>query len=104
MSRIFAAIFIFVILGHSEAQQPSVPSQPAPISVHGSEGPAARFQFTKVDDNLRAEADGVDAQYEKRGLVLHDPDLQAFIDAVGNRVLGDRPVLDKVKVVDCGDG
>ena len=96
MSRIFAAIFIFVILGHSEAQQPSVPSQPAPISVHGSEGPAARFQFTKVDDNLRAEADGVDAQYEKRGLVLHDPDLQAFIDAVGNRVLGDRPVLDKV--------
>jgi len=28
--------------------------------------------------------------------VLHDPDLQAYIDAAGNRVLGDRPVPEKV--------
>ncbi len=83
-------------MGYSEAQQPSVPSQPAPISVHAPEGPGTRFQFTKVDDNLRAEADAVDAQYEKRGLVLHDPDLQAFIDTVGKRVLGDRPMPERV--------
>jgi predicted Zn-dependent protease len=96
MSRILSAIFIFVIFGLLQAQQPSPPSQPTPIGVHASEGPGARFQFTKVDDDLRAEADAVDAQYEKRGLVLHDPDLQAFIDTVGNRVLGDRPVPEKV--------
>jgi tetratricopeptide (TPR) repeat protein len=96
MPRTLSAIFIFVIFGLLEAQQPSPPSQPTPISVHVSEGPGAAFQFTKVDNNLRAEADAVDAQYEKRGLVLHDPDLQAYIDSAGNRVLGGRPAPEKV--------
>jgi predicted Zn-dependent protease len=96
MSRTLSAIFIFVIFGLLEAQQPSAPSQPTPISVHVSEGPGAAFQFSKVDNDLRAEADEVDAQFEKRGLVLHDPDLQAFIDSAGNRVLGDRPVPENV--------
>ena len=31
-----------------------------------------------------------------KGLVLHDPELQAFIDNVGNRVLGGRPVPEEV--------
>ena len=96
MSRILTAIFIFVSFGFLEAQQASVPSQPIPISVRPSEGPGAAFQFTKVDNNLWAEAEAIDAQFEKRGLVLHDPDLQAFVDTVGKRVLGDRPVPEKV--------
>ena len=96
MFRTFSAISIFVLHGFLEAQQPSPPSQPAPDSVHVFEGPGAAFQFTKVDNNLQAEADAVDAQYEKRGLVLHDPDLPAYIDSIGNRVLGDRPVPEKV--------
>ena len=96
MVRTLSAIFILVIFGVLEAQQPSPPSQPTPIGVHVSEGPGAAFQFTKIDDNLRAEADAVDDQYEKRGLVLHDPDLQAFIDSAGKRVLGDRPMPEKV--------
>lgn len=96
MSRTLSAILIFVIFGPLEAQQSSVPAQPTPISVHVSEGPGAAFQFTKVDNSLRTEADAVDAQYEEKGLVLHDPNLQAFIDSVGNRVLGDRPVPEKV--------
>jgi tetratricopeptide (TPR) repeat protein len=96
MSRTLSALFIFVIFGLLQAQQPSPSLQPAPIGVHVSEGPGVAFQFTKVDNNLRAEAEAVDAQYEKRGLVLHDPDLQAYIDSVGNRVLGDRPVPEKV--------
>ena len=33
---------------------------------------------------------------KSRGLVLHDPGLQAFIDSVGNRVLGDRAVPEKI--------
>lgn len=96
MSRTLSAIFIFVISGLLEAQQPSPPSPPTPLAVHVSEGPGAAFQFTKVDNNLRTEADAIDAQYEKSGLVLHDPDLQAYIDSVGNRVLGDRPAPEKV--------
>jgi hypothetical protein len=96
MFRTLSAISIFAIFGILEAQQPSSPSPPTAIGVHVSEGPGATFQFTKVDDNLRAEADAVDEQYEKRGLVLHDPDMQAYIDAAGHRVLGDRPVPEKV--------
>jgi len=96
MFRNLSSISIFVIVGFLEAQQPSPPPQSAPIDIHVSEGPGAAFQFTKVDDNLRAESDAVDAQYEGRGLVLHDPDLQAFIDSTGNRVLGDRPAPEKV--------
>jgi predicted Zn-dependent protease len=96
MSRTLSAVFIFVIFGPLEAQQPSPPAQPTPIGVQVSEGPGARFQFTKVDNNLRAEADALDALYEKQGLVLHDPGLQAYIDSAGNRVLGDRPMPEKV--------
>jgi len=96
MSRTLSAVFILVICGFLQAQQPSPPSQPNPASIHVSEGRAASFQFTKIDDSLRAEADAIDAQFEKKGLVLHDPDLQAYIDSVGNRVLGDRPAPEKV--------
>jgi tetratricopeptide (TPR) repeat protein len=96
MSRTLSAIFIFVIFGLLEAQQPSPPAQPTPIGVHVSEGPGAAFQFTKVDNDVLVEADAVDAQYEEKGRVLHDPGLQAYIDAVGNRVLGGRPVPEKV--------
>jgi len=96
MSRILPAIFIFVILGPLQAQQPSALPQPTPVSVHASEGPGDAFQFTKVDNELRAEADAIDAQYEKSGMVFHDPGLQAYIDSVGSRVLGGRPVPEKV--------
>jgi tetratricopeptide (TPR) repeat protein len=96
MSRTLSAIFIFVAFGILEAQEPSPSSQATPVSVQVSAGPGAAFQFTKVDSNLRAEADAVDDQYEKRGLVLHAPDLQAYIDSAGNRVLGNRLVPEKV--------
>jgi tetratricopeptide (TPR) repeat protein len=96
MFRTLSAISIFVLCGFLKAQQPPPSSQPVANSVAVSEGPGAAFQFSKVDDNLRTEADAVDTQYEKRGLVLHDPDLQAFINLTGNRVLGDRPVPEKV--------
>jgi tetratricopeptide (TPR) repeat protein len=96
MSRTLSTIFIVIVFGVLQAQQPSVPSQPTAISVHVSEGPGARFKFTKVDYNLLAEADAIDAEYEKRDLVLHDPGVQAYIDSIGNRVLGGRPVPEKV--------
>jgi predicted Zn-dependent protease len=96
MLRTLSAIFILVLCGLLEAQQVSVPSQPKPTDVQVSEGPGTAFQFTKVDNDLLAEVDDLDVQYEKKGLVLHDPDLQELIDTVGNRVLGNRPVPEKV--------
>lgn len=64
---------------------------------HAQEAPASHFQFTPVDNNLLNEANATDALYEKQGLVLHDPALQAYIDTVGKRVLGGRPVPEKVQ-------
>lgn len=96
MFRTLSAILILLICGFLKAQQTSPPSQLTPLDVRLSDGPGASFQFTKIDDNLRAEADAVDDQYEERGLVLHDPGLQAYLDSTGNRVLGDRPAPEKV--------
>ncbi len=69
---------------------------PSAVQVQVSNGPGAAFHFTKVDYNLLVEFNAIDAQYEKKGLVLHDPGLQAYIDAVGKRILGDRPAPEKV--------
>lgn len=96
MSRLLTAICLFVNLGLLQAQPTSAPSQPTPLPAQPSQSPGPAFQFTKVDDALRSEADALDEQFEKRGLVLHDPSLQAFVDSVGQRVLGDRPVPEKV--------
>ena len=96
MSRLLSAFCLFVNLGLLQAQPPPAPSQPTPLPVQPSQGPGPAFKFTKVDDSLRSEADALDEQFEKRGLVLHDPGLQAFVDSVGQRVLGDRPVPEKV--------
>lgn len=67
--------------------------QPAQLAQSQAvEGPGPAFQFTPIDDDLLRESEAIDAQYEKKGLVLHDPVLQAYLDSVGKRVLGNRPV------------
>jgi len=71
-------------------------SAPVASAVQVSNGPGAAFQFTKIDLALLNEANAVDAQYEAKGLVFHDPDVQAFLDSVGARVLANRPVPEKV--------
>jgi predicted Zn-dependent protease len=84
------------MLAAQEASAGSGAAAPSTVQVQVSNGPGAAFQFTKVDDALLAEANAMDAQFEKKGLVLHDSGLQAYIDSVGKRVLGDRPVPEKV--------
>ena len=101
MFRAFSALLItalpFTILQPLGAQEPALPSQPAgAASQRVSEGPGAGFQFTKVDDSLLSQFDAIDAQYEREGMVLHDPDVQSFIDSVGQRILGGRPAPEKV--------
>jgi len=81
---------------NTQAPQTPPRSVSTPLSVHVSEGPGTAFKFTGVDDNLRAEAEAIDAQYEKQGLVLHEPNLQSFIDSTGKRILGDQPAPEKV--------
>jgi predicted Zn-dependent protease len=84
------------MLAAQEASADNGAAAPSTVQVHVSSGPGAAFHFTKADDALLADANAIDAQYEKKGLVLHDPGLQAYIDSVGKRVLGDRPVPEKV--------
>src|SRR5208337_2552413 len=90
----------FVVFGSmlaaQEASAGSGAAAPSTVQVQVTNGPGAAFHFTKVDDDLRAQANAIDAEYEKKGLVLHDPGLQAYIDSVGKQVLGDRPVPEKV--------
>ena len=55
---------------------------------------AAQFQFTKID--LAVLDDAMDSDYEQKGVVFHDPGVQSYIDAVGKRVIGDRPTPEHV--------
>ena len=69
----------------------------APLSAQQVDKAAAEFQFNDVDRQFLAEADAVDEAYEKKGLILHDPGVQAYLDSVAERVLGNRPVPENVK-------
>jgi predicted Zn-dependent protease len=60
------------------------------------QNPAANFKFNKDDLKLLAESNAIDNALESKGLVLHDPAVQAYLDSVGHRVLAGRPVPDKV--------
>ena len=67
-----------------------------PPNALGKDDDAAGFQFTKVDTDLLAEVNQFDRQQIK-GLLFEDPDLQAYLDSVGNRVLGGRPAPEQVQ-------
>jgi tetratricopeptide (TPR) repeat protein len=89
-----AIILLLVSFATLRAQQASV--APGAGSGDSSKSGNSSFQFSNVDDKLLAEADAVDAQFEARGLVLHDAGMQAYIDSVGKRVLGERSLPEKV--------
>jgi predicted Zn-dependent protease len=82
----------------SSQQAPSISTAPLPSAnpVQVPTGPGQGFAFTKIDNDLFDEANAVDALYEKKGLVMHDPVLQAFLDSVGTRVLANRPIPENV--------
>jgi Zn-dependent protease with chaperone function len=82
----------------SSQQAPSIGTAalPSADSVQVPNGPGQEFAFTKIDSDLFDEANAVDALYEKKGLVMHDPALQAFLDSVGKRVLANRPIPENV--------
>ena len=57
---------------------------------------AAAFKFTTIDNQVLDEAKMVDDVYQHKGLVMHDADLQAYLDMVGKRVLGTRAIPENV--------
>lgn len=61
------------------------------------DGPGPTFQFTKIDDKLLDDSKAVDLEYEKKGMVLHDANLQGYLDSVGKRVIGDRAIPQNVQ-------
>jgi predicted Zn-dependent protease len=65
--------------------------------MHGQGNAASGFQFTKVDTQVLDEVNEFDRQMEKKGLVLHNPDLDAYLDSVGKRVIGARPAPEQVE-------
>lgn len=71
-----------------------------PARTAGGQEPAkaaeAQFQFTDVDNKVLEDCNAIDQVYLKKGLVMQDAQLQAYVDSVGKRVLGNRPVPEKV--------
>ena len=54
------------------------------------------FHFTPVDEKIFDEANELDQKLEKQGLVDHDPTAQAYLENIGNRLIGDAPPLEQV--------
>jgi Peptidase family M48 len=93
-------VLIVLAFGPSLCSQ-QAPSISTPVlstvdSVQVPGGPGRGFAFTKIDTDILDESNAVDALYEKKGLVMHDPVLQAFLDSVGKRVLANRPIPENV--------
>ncbi len=97
-TRVLAAILVAFCPLLSSQQTPSVSTAalPSADAVQVPSGPGRDFSFTKIDNDLFDEANAVDALYEKKGLVMHDPVLQAFLDSVGKRVIENRPIPENV--------
>lgn len=55
------------------------------------------FKFTKIDLQLLDNINEVDRQVGKKGLLFENPDLQAYVDSVCKRLIGDRPTPENVK-------
>jgi predicted Zn-dependent protease len=58
---------------------------------------AAEFKFSDVDRQLLNDVNAIDSLAVKKGLVLQDPDLDAYLDSVGKRVIGNRPIPEQVQ-------
>ena len=58
---------------------------------------AADFHFTDVDSQALQDSKAIDQQYLKKGLVMQDPQIQSYLDSIGKRIVGNRPIPDQVE-------
>lgn len=63
----------------------------------GEDNAAAQFKFTKIDTQVLDDANEFDRLLEKKGLVLHNPELDAYLDSIGRRVIGSRTAPEQVE-------
>ena len=70
--------------------------QAGTLRVH-AQAPGTEFKFTKIDLQLLDDINEVDRQVAKKGLLFENPDLQAYVDSVCKRLIGDRPTPENVK-------
>jgi hypothetical protein len=68
----------------------------SPPVARAQQNHVANFQFTKADPSLIDNANAMDSDYEQKGFVFHDPGAQAYLDAIGKRVVGARPAPEHV--------
>ena len=62
-----------------------------------AQAPAAPpFQFSSIDEKLLADTNELDQQFEKKGLVYHDPNVDAYVTRVARQLLGEAPVPERV--------
>ncbi len=61
-----------------------------------SSGPS-NFQFSQVDLKLLEEVNEFDHQLSKKGLVLKDPVVTAYLQSIGEKLLGDQPPPERVE-------
>jgi tetratricopeptide (TPR) repeat protein len=58
---------------------------------------AAEFHFTDIDNHFLQDSKAVDQQFLKKGLVMQDPQLQSYLNSVGNRIIGNRPIPERIE-------
>jgi beta-barrel assembly-enhancing protease len=84
LSNLLVSIFLISLLGGS------VP--PA----HGQDS-SPGFKFTKIDLELLDNINEIDRQVAKKGLVFDNADVQAYVDSVCKRLIGDRPTPENIQ-------
>ena len=92
----FLVLICSAALAAQTAPQASMPLIGPQAWAQVPDGPGSAFKFTKIDDKVFDDATAVDLEYEKKGMVLHDANLQSYLDSVGNRVIGDRAIPQNV--------
>lgn len=96
-SLLSCLFLLSVVPAHSQAVDPSRSGPAIPVTQPPAQDAAATtFKFTKIDLDLLADSNEIDRQYEKKGFVLHDLELQQYLDGVGKRVLDNRTAPENV--------
>jgi len=66
-------------------------------AVSGQVGPPKDFKFTQADEKLFNEAEAIDRQFEKRGLLFNDPALDAHLEEVAKPIVASAGTPDRVR-------
>ena len=66
------------------------------LSAHAVSPVPPDFQFIKPDLTLLEEANQIDQVYARKGLIVTDPEINSYLEFVGNKVLANQAPLENV--------